>query len=122
MNLVPTIRLITSTPRKAQMTCHLCTMRQRQAASTQKRSYGQPQQAVTECLLGRCSVGLGYDEGTVLIKIGREEPVASMDASGKIIWARHNEIQTVNVKSLGADFEEVSSSMTRSLFIHGCKD
>ena len=52
-------------------------------------------------------VGLGYDEGTVLIKVGREEPVASMDASGKIIWARHNEIQTVNVKALGADFEDV---------------
>ena len=53
------------------------------------------------------SVGLGYDEGTVVIKVGREEPVASMDSSGKIIWARHNEIQTVNVKSLGADFEDV---------------
>lgn len=53
-------------------------------------------------------MALGFDEGTVLIKIGREEPVASMDSSGKIIWARHNEIQTVNVKSLGADFEDVS--------------
>ena len=53
-------------------------------------------------------MGLGYDEGTVLIKIGREEPVASMDTSGKIIWARHNEVQTVNVKSLGMDYEEVS--------------
>lgn len=38
---------------------------------------------------------------------GREEPVASMDSSGKIIWARHNEIQTVNVKSLGSDYELV---------------
>ena len=28
-----------------------------------------------------------------------------MDGSGKIIWARHNEIQTVNVKSLGAEHE-----------------
>lgn len=55
-----------------------------------------------------CSVALGYDEGTALIKIGREEPVASMDSSGKIIWAHHNEIQTVNVKSLGADTEDVS--------------
>lgn len=62
----------------------------------------------TERCAGGCSVALGYDEGTVLIKIGREEPVASMDGSGKIIWARHNEIQTVNVKSLGADFEDVS--------------
>ncbi|KAK9847959.1 hypothetical protein WJX84_002296 [Apatococcus fuscideae] len=55
---------------------------------------------------GSNSVALGFDEGTVMIKIGREEPVASMDASGKIIWARHNEIQTVNVKSLGTEYED----------------
>ncbi|KAL3136098.1 hypothetical protein ABBQ32_007120 [Trebouxia sp. C0010 RCD-2024] len=57
-------------------------------------------------LKGSNNVALGYDEGTALIKIGREEPVASMDSSGKIIWAHHNEIQTVNVKSLGADTED----------------
>ena len=55
-------------------------------------------------------MALGYDEGTAMIKIGREEPVASMDSSGKIIWAHHNEIQTVNVKSLGAETEDVSLS------------
>jgi coatomer subunit beta' len=48
---------------------------------------------------------IGYDEGTIMIKIGREVPVASMDSSGKIIWAKHNEIQTVNIKSVGADNE-----------------
>ncbi|KAH9714547.1 Coatomer subunit beta'-2 [Citrus sinensis] len=48
---------------------------------------------------------IGYDEGTIMVKIGREEPVASMDNSGKIIWAKHNEIQTVNIKSVGADYE-----------------
>ncbi|CAA6671934.1 unnamed protein product [Spirodela intermedia] len=48
---------------------------------------------------------IGYDEGTIMVKIGREEPVASMDSSGKIIWAKHNEIQTVNIKTVGADFE-----------------
>jgi len=52
-----------------------------------------------------CSIAIGYDEGTIMIKIGRDEPVASMDSSGKIIWAKHNEIQTVNVKSVPADFE-----------------
>jgi len=56
-------------------------------------------------LKGSNNVTVGYDEGTVLFKIGREEPVASMDASGKIIWARHNEIQTVNVKAVPSDFE-----------------
>nr|KAJ0186806.1 hypothetical protein LSAT_V11C900486530 [Lactuca sativa] len=48
---------------------------------------------------------IGYDEGTIMVKIGHEEPVASMDNSGKIIWAKHNEIQTVNIKSVGADHE-----------------
>lgn len=62
-----------------------------------------------------CSVALGYDEGTAMIKIGREEPVASMDSSGKIIWAHHNEIQTVNVKSLGADSEDVSALSSLSI-------
>lgn len=54
-------------------------------------------------------VAMGFDEGAVMIKIGREEPVASMDVAGKIIWARHNDIQTVNIKALGADAEEVLS-------------
>ncbi|KAL6602925.1 hypothetical protein ACP70R_043286 [Stipagrostis hirtigluma subsp. patula] len=54
---------------------------------------------------GSRRVVIGYDEGTIMIKIGREEPVASMDTSGKIIWAKHNEIQTVNIKAVGADAE-----------------
>ena len=40
-----------------------------------------------------------------MVKLGREVPVASMDNSGKIIWSKHNEIQTVNIKSVGADVE-----------------
>ncbi|CAL5045812.1 unnamed protein product [Urochloa decumbens] len=48
---------------------------------------------------------IGYDEGAIMIKMGREVPVASMDTSGKIIWAKHNEIQTVNIKTVGAGFE-----------------
>ncbi len=50
-------------------------------------------------LRGSNDVGLGYDEGTIVIKLGREEPAVSMDNTGKIVWARHNEIQTTNVKS-----------------------
>lgn len=60
-----------------------------------------------------CSIAIGYDEGTIMIKIGRDEPVASMDSSGKIIWAKHNEIQTVNVKSVPPDFEVCSHSTRR---------
>jgi len=54
---------------------------------------------------GSRRIVIGYDEGTIMIKIGREVPVASMDNSGKIIWAKHNEIQTVNIKSVGAGNE-----------------
>jgi hypothetical protein len=57
-----------------------------------------------------CRVVIGYDEGTIMIKIGREVPVASMDSSGKIIWAKHNEIQTVNIKTIGADNEVIFCS------------
>mmetsp|Transcript_44204 Transcript_44204/g.71965 ORF Transcript_44204/g.71965 Transcript_44204/m.71965 type:complete len:940 (-) Transcript_44204:165-2984(-) len=44
-------------------------------------------------------LALGYDEGSILIKIGREEPVASMDPTGKVIWAKHTEVQTVNLRA-----------------------
>ncbi|KAL6768546.1 COPB2 [Auxenochlorella protothecoides x Auxenochlorella symbiontica] len=55
---------------------------------------------------GSNSIAIGYDEGCVMVKLGRDEPVASMDAGGKVVWARHNEIQTVNIKSLGDAHEE----------------
>ncbi|KAI3712040.1 hypothetical protein L1987_70589 [Smallanthus sonchifolius] len=54
---------------------------------------------------GSRRVVIGYDDGTIMVKIGREEPVVSMDNSGKVIWSKHNEIQTVNIKSVGADYE-----------------
>ncbi|KAM9317649.1 coatomer subunit beta'-like isoform 2-T2 [Pholidichthys leucotaenia] len=50
---------------------------------------------------GSNSVALGYDEGTIIIKLGREEPAMSMDSSGKIMWARHSEVQQANLKALG---------------------
>ncbi|KAL6861561.1 hypothetical protein ACP4OV_017261 [Aristida adscensionis] len=42
---------------------------------------------------------IGYDEGSILIKVASEAPVVSMDTIGKIIWAKHNNIQAVNMKS-----------------------
>lgn len=56
---------------------------------------------------GTNSVTVGYDEGVVLMKMGSEEPVASMDASGRIIYARHNDVHTAVIKALGADYELV---------------
>ncbi len=55
------------------------------------------------CLRGSNDVAIGYDEGSILIKLGREEPAMSMDSSGKIIWAKHSEMQQANLRSLGPD-------------------
>ncbi|GBG65649.1 hypothetical protein CBR_g51949 [Chara braunii] len=68
-------------------------------------NYGLERVWTIGALKGSNVVAIGYDEGTVMIKIGREEPVVSMDGNGKIVWAKHNEIQTVNVKTVGADVE-----------------
>lgn len=49
---------------------------------------------------GSNNIAIGYDEGTIMIKLGREEPAVSMDSSGKIIWAKHNEVQQANLAKL----------------------
>ncbi len=59
------------------------------------------------CLKGSNNVAIGYDEGSVMIKLGREEPAMSMDSSGKIIWAKHSEIQQANLKALSASEQEL---------------
>merc|ERR1719335_2076986 len=46
---------------------------------------------------GSNNAAIGYDEGTVVIKMGSDEPIASM-CGGKVIWAKGNEIQTANLK------------------------
>ena len=46
-------------------------------------------------------VAIGYDEGTVVLKLGNERPVASLDtSSGKLVWAYGHDIQTMTVKGL----------------------
>nr|KAJ0190476.1 hypothetical protein LSAT_V11C800426140 [Lactuca sativa] len=68
-------------------------------------NYGLERVWAVRYMKGSRRIVISYDEGTIMVNIGREEPVASMDNSGKLIWAKHNEIQTVNIKSVGADHE-----------------
>ncbi|ORZ33589.1 coatomer WD associated region-domain-containing protein [Catenaria anguillulae PL171] len=49
---------------------------------------------------GSNTVAVGYDEGCVVLRLGREEPAVSMDTSGKVIWAKHSEILTANLRAL----------------------
>ena len=50
---------------------------------------------------GKQNVAIGFDDGMVVIKMGREEPAVSMDGSGKIIFAKHTDIVTTTIKGVG---------------------
>jgi len=65
-------------------------------------NYGMERVWALAALKGSNKVCLGYDDGCIMIKLGSEEPAVSMDNSGKIVWAKHNEIQTVNAKAIGS--------------------
>lgn len=43
-------------------------------------------------------IALGFDDGAVVISMGREEPAVSMDAGGKVLWAKHNDILAATIK------------------------
>lgn len=47
---------------------------------------------------GKQGIAVGFDEGAVVVKMGREEPAVSMDSSGKLIWARHGEVVSSIIK------------------------
>ncbi|EGY14091.1 hypothetical protein VD0002_g7741 [Verticillium dahliae] len=55
---------------------------------------------------GKQGVAVGFDDGLVVVKLGREEPAVSMDASGKLIWARHNEVVSSIIKGGDASVKD----------------
>lgn len=61
-------------------------------------NYGMERVWTLACLKGSNKVAIGYDEGTMMIKIGHEEPVASMEKGGKIVFANNHEIISANVR------------------------
>ncbi|KAK8079476.1 coatomer subunit beta' [Apiospora hydei] len=55
---------------------------------------------------GKQGVAVGFDDGAVVVKLGREEPAVSMDGSGKLIWARHNEVVSSIIKGGDASLKD----------------
>ena len=51
-------------------------------------------------------VAMGFDDGAVVVKMGREEPAVSMDGSGKIVWAKHNEVVSTVIKGSDASVKD----------------
>lgn len=51
-------------------------------------------------------LAIGFDEGCVVIELGSDDPVVSMDGTGKVVWAKNNEIQTTTVKGLAGAVDD----------------
>ncbi|KAF4555540.1 Coatomer subunit beta-like protein 2 [Elsinoe fawcettii] len=64
----------------------------------QSLSYGLERAWCVSYQRGKQGIAVGFDDGAVVVKMGREEPAVSMDGSGKVIWARHSEILTAVIK------------------------
>ncbi|GLB34322.1 putative the coatomer is a cytosolic protein complex that binds to dilysine motifs and reversibly associates with Golgi non- clathrin-coated vesicles, which further mediate biosynthetic protein transport from the ER, via the Golgi up to the trans Golgi network [Lyophyllum shimeji] len=43
-------------------------------------------------------VAVGFDEGVVVIKLGRDEPTFSMDPSGKLVYTRNHDVLSGNLQ------------------------
>jgi len=50
-------------------------------------------------------LAIGFDDGCVVIELGSDDPVASMEQSGKVVWAKNNEIQTASVRGIASEGE-----------------
>lgn len=64
----------------------------------QTLSYGLERAWCVSYQKGKNAIAVGFDEGCVVVRMGREEPAVSMDTSGKIVWAKHNEVLSATVK------------------------
>jgi len=52
-------------------------------------------------------LAIGFDEGCVVVELGSDDAVVSMDGQGKVVWAKNNEIQTTTVRGLaGGDDDD----------------
>uniref|UniRef100_A0AC35UB80 Coatomer subunit beta' n=1 Tax=Rhabditophanes sp. KR3021 TaxID=114890 RepID=A0AC35UB80_9BILA len=67
-------------------------------------NYGLERLWCMAALKGTNDIAIGFDEGTVVVKIGRDEPAVTMDGSGKILWAKQCEVQQFNLKTIEKSF------------------
>lgn len=62
-------------------------------------NYGMGRVWTLSSLKNSNTLTVGYDSGAIVLKLGREEPAMSMDSNGKIVWAKHSELQQANIKT-----------------------
>lgn len=53
------------------------------------------------CLPGSRKLAIGYDDGTVVARLGSEDPVASLDlASGKVVWVKNTTLLQTRLRDI----------------------
>ncbi|EXJ80784.1 hypothetical protein A1O3_07068 [Capronia epimyces CBS 606.96] len=72
----------------------------------QSLSYGLERAWCVAYQRGKQGVAMGFDDGAVVVKMGREEPAVSMDNTGKLVWARHNEVVSAIIKGGDASVKD----------------
>eukprot|EP00934_Nitzschia_sp_Nitz4_P000205 Nitzschia sp. Nitz4//scaffold116_size91068//49637//54838//NITZ4_004959-RA/size91068-snap-gene-0.7-mRNA-1//1//CDS//3329533581//205//frame0 len=63
-------------------------------------NYGMERAWALAASAGSNKLAIGFDEGCVCIELGSDDPVASMDTTGKVVWASNNDVKTATVKGL----------------------
>jgi coatomer subunit beta' len=76
----------------------------------QNLSYGLERAWCIAVQKGRQNIAMGFDDGAVVVKMGREEPAVSMDGAGKLVWARHNEILSSVIRPAEASMKDGTPS------------
>lgn len=70
-------------------------------------NYGWHRAWAIACAKGNNGLALGFDNGTMFLKMGKEIPSASMDATGKVVFAKHNQLSGYNLQqALSAPVED----------------
>jgi len=55
---------------------------------------------------GANEVAVGFDEGVVVLKLGRDEPTFSMDPQGKLVYTKNQEVVSANLATLESNTGE----------------
>lgn len=50
-------------------------------------------------------IAFGFDEGSVLVRVGSDEPVVTMH-NGKILYAKNMEVYNINLKAISYQDEQ----------------
>lgn len=59
-------------------------------------NYGWDRAWSLSCIKGSNNLAAGFDDGTIMLKLGTDVPAASMDQTGKVIFCKYNVLMSYN--------------------------